>query len=120
MMSEPPHSIICQRCGRGFTRTAAYREFLARRGVNVKVPVLCMACFLKVGPMPKQRGEVKWFDPRRHYGFITTERGPDVFLHQDQILASDERKLHEGQAVRFHIHQATKGPEAWNVELTDE
>jgi CspA family cold shock protein len=76
-----------------------------------------VTCFLKAGPLPKQKGEVKWFDPRKRYGFIVTEEGEDVFVHQHQILGSDAAKPHEGQMVRFHVQQSSKGPEALNVEL---
>jgi cold shock CspA family protein len=119
-MSNSTNSLVCQRCGRGFMLTTAYHDFLARRGVKVKVPMHCMTCFLKVGPLPKQWGKVKWFDSRKRYGFIAAEGDQDVFLHQEQILGCEEDKLHEGQMVRFHVHQSLKGPEAWNVELAEE
>jgi CspA family cold shock protein len=116
-MSNPSQSVVCRRCGRGFVATTTYHDFLARRGVHVKVPMLCMTCFLKTGPLPKQQGEVKWFNPRKRYGFIVTEKGDDVFLHKKQILAGGASNPHEGQSVRFHLHYSPKGPEAWNVEL---
>lgn len=116
-MSETSRSIVCQRCGRGFVLTPSYRDFLSRRGVKVKVPMLCMTCFLKAGPLPKQEGEVKWFNPRKRYGFIVTEEGRDIFVHQQQILAGKGNAPHEGQAVRFHLQHSPKGPEAVNVEL---
>jgi CspA family cold shock protein len=116
-MSETSRSIVCQRCGRGFVLTSSYRHFLSRRGIKVKVPMLCMTCFLKAGPLPKQEGEVKWFNPRKRYGFIVTEEGQDIFVHQQQILARKGNEPHEGQTVRFHLQHSPKGPEAVNVEL---
>jgi CspA family cold shock protein len=115
-MDRSSQAVVCHRCGRGFVRTPAYRNFLARRGIKVRVPVLCMTCFLKTGPMPKQKGEVKWFDSRKRYGFIVSRAGEEVFVHQQQILAGDDANLHEGQDVRFHVHDTFKGPEALNVE----
>jgi CspA family cold shock protein len=79
--------------------------------------MLCTTCFLKIGPLPKQKGEVKWFSPRKRYGFIVTNDGEDVFVHQQQILNKAGKHPHEGQGVRFHVHQTPKGPEALNVEL---
>jgi CspA family cold shock protein len=117
MMTGFSDAVICQRCGRGFVATPNYRDFLARRGVQVKVPVLCMTCFLKTGPLPKKQGEVKWFDPRKRYGFIVTREGQDVFLHQRQILEENGDGPREGQAVRFHLYHSRKGPEAMNVEI---
>jgi CspA family cold shock protein len=117
--SDQLHIVICQRCGRGFVLTDLYRDLLARRKTKIAVPVLCPTGFLKAGPLPKQRGEVKWFDPRRHYGFIITEEGEELFFHQQQIVEGSEDQAREGQTVRFHVRYAAKGPEALNVELTE-
>jgi CspA family cold shock protein len=119
-MSNSSESVVCQRCGRGYVMTDAYLDFLRRRGVKVKVPIQCMTCFLKDGPLLKQRGEIKWFNPRKRYGFIATDGGREIFVHQKQILNDEMNRLREGQAVWFHEHQSLKGPEAWNVELPDE
>jgi CspA family cold shock protein len=88
-------------------------------GVKVIQPMLCPTCFMKVGPLPKQHGVVKWFNPGKHYGFISVDEGEDVFFHQQQIVQSGEATL-EGQTVRFHVRYAKKGPEALNVELAGE
>ncbi len=116
-MSNSTQSVVCQRCGRGFVMTDAYLDFLRRRGVKVRIPMQCMACFLKGGPLLKERGEIKWFSSHKRYGFIATEEGHEIFVHQKQILEDQENILREGQAVRFHVHQSLKGPEACNVEL---
>jgi CspA family cold shock protein len=116
-MSEATQSVVCQRCGRGFIVTTSFRDFLARRGRHVKVPVVCMTCFLRKGPVRKQQGEVKWFNPNKHFGFVLSEEGQDVFLHQNHFLEDNGKALQAGQKVRFHLHQAPRGPEAWNVEL---
>jgi len=76
-----------------------------------------MTGFLKAGPLPKQVGEVKWFSPRKHYGFVINEEGRDVFVHQQEILEGQGNGLHEGQKVCFHVQHSPKGPEAVNVEL---
>jgi CspA family cold shock protein len=71
------------------------------------------------GPLPKQRGRVKWFDTRKHYGFIDAEQGGDAFFHETQLLAEQKATPREGQVVRFHLRYSVKGPEALNVELVD-
>jgi CspA family cold shock protein len=116
-MSGSTRSSVCQRCGRGFIVTEGYLDFLAQRGAKIKVPMLCMTCFVKAGPLPKQQGKVKWFNPRKHYGFIATGGDQDVFVHQRQVLGDDGNGLQEGQTVLFHSRYAKKGPEALNVEL---
>jgi cold shock CspA family protein len=119
-MSEQMSVVECTRCGSSFILSENYCDWLARRGVKVIQPMLCPTCFMKVGPLPKQRGVVKWFNPGKHYGFIGVEEGEDVFFHQRQIIGSDERETHEGQTARFHMRYAEKGPEALNVELLGE
>jgi CspA family cold shock protein len=118
-MSDEHQTIICQRCGCGFVLTSTYRDFLARRGVKVAVPVQCMRCFLQAGPLPKQRGQVKWFSPRKGYGFITTVEDKDVFFHQNELVVGNGNLPHEGQGTRFHLRHSVKGSEAVNVELVE-
>jgi CspA family cold shock protein len=119
-MSEQASIVECQRCGCRFSLTPTYRDWLARRGVKVVRPMLCPTCFMKVGPLPKQRGIVKWFNPHRRCGFIVAEEGEEVFFHQRQIVKGRVEETHEGRTVRFHMCHARKGPEALNVELIGE
>lgn len=116
-MREELEVTICQRCGRGFVLTDTYRGFLARWGRQVIVPVLCPSCFLEAGPLPKRRGEVKWFSPRKRYGFIAVGEDRDVFFHEQQLLESDDVVPQAGQLARFHIRRSAKGLEALNVEI---
>jgi CspA family cold shock protein len=97
--------------------TSSYLDLLSRRNVRVIVPVLCPTCFLSKGPQPKHHGEVKWFSPRKHYGFIVSEEGEELFFHEHQLLAAGGSQPEGGQPVRFHVHYAIKGPEALNVEV---
>ena len=100
--------------------TPSYRDFLARRGAKVSLPMLCVNCFLKTGPLPKQHGKVKWFNPRKHYGFIVTGEGQEIFFHQSELVEDQGNTPHEGQGIRFHVRHSVKGPEALNVELVEE
>jgi CspA family cold shock protein len=100
----------------GFMMTENYRAFLERRGTNLIIPVQCLNCFWHDGPLPKHRGQVKWFNQHRRYGFILDEDGHEVFFHQEQLVERDDGELKEGEPVRFHVRYAPKGPEAVNVE----
>jgi cold shock CspA family protein len=118
-MSNQRETAICRKCGKGFVLTAIYQDFLARRGARVTTPMQCMSCFLKRGPLPKQSGKIKWYSPHKHYGFIVTEKDKEVFFHQNELVADNGSSLQEGQEVWFHVRQATKGPEAINVEIPE-
>jgi cold shock CspA family protein len=118
-MSTERRTAICQNCGSGFVLTRTYQDLIRRRGGRIIVPVLCPTCFLTEGPLPKQRGKIKWFDIRKHYGFIAAERGDEAFFHQTQLVADSSVVPHEGQVVRFHLRYSVKGPEALNVELVE-
>jgi len=64
--------------------------------------------------MPK--GNVKWFNASKGYGFISQETGEDLFVHFSAIQGDDGFKsLDEGQPVEFEITQGPKGLQATNV-----
>jgi cold shock protein len=60
-------------------------------------------------------GNVKWFNDAKGFGFITTEKGDDVFVHFSAIQGSGFRSLPEGAAVEFDVEQGPKGLQATNV-----
>ena len=52
--------------------------------------------------MPK--GKVKWFNPRKGYGFITPDEGEkDIFVHISALEKSSIDKLNEGDVISFEI-----------------
>jgi len=63
------------------------------------------------------RGTVKWFNPKKGYGFITKDEGGDVFVHYSAIDMDGFRTLQEGQKVEFEIQNSDKGPQAVNVKV---
>lgn len=50
-----------------------------------------------------ENGIVKWFNPRRGYGFLTGEDEMDYFVHHSNIEMEGFRTLKEGQPVTFEI-----------------
>jgi len=63
------------------------------------------------------RGTVKWFNDAKGYGFISSDDGQDVFVHQSEIKAEGFRTLKEGQKVEFDLTQGQKGSKAVNVRV---
>jgi len=60
-------------------------------------------------------GNVKWFNDAKGFGFITTEKGEDVFVHFSAIQGAGFRSLPEGATVEFDLVQGPKGLQAANV-----
>ena len=65
--------------------------------------------------MATVRGQVKWFDDQKGYGFISQEGGKDVFVHFRAIQSEGYKTLPEGQKVSFEIEDGQKGLQAANV-----
>lgn len=67
--------------------------------------------------MAEKTGIVKWFNGEKGYGFISCDKGDDVFVHHSQIKEKgSEKDLHEGESVTFDIQDGEKGPMATNVQ----
>lgn len=62
-----------------------------------------------------ETGTVKWFNSSKGFGFISRERGDDVFVHYKSITGQGYRSLEEGDRVQFEIGQGPKGLQANNV-----
>ncbi len=65
------------------------------------------------------KGQVKWFDQKKGYGFITQEDGDDLFVHYSAINRDGFKTLDEGDEVEFEISQGKKGLQATNVTVLE-
>jgi len=61
------------------------------------------------------RGQVKWFNAEKGFGFIETEEGNDIFVHFSAIQSDGFKTLDEGQNVEFDVVEGNRGPQAANV-----
>ncbi|MFY7671202.1 cold-shock protein [Tenacibaculum sp. MEBiC06402] len=60
-----------------------------------------------------QEGTVKFFNDSKGFGFITSETGEDIFVHNSGLI--DE--IRENDKVQFSTEQGRKGLNAVNVEV---
>ena len=63
-----------------------------------------------------QHGQVKWFDPKKGFGFILGPAGQDVFVHYSQIQGDGFRSLKDGEEVDYELLQGDKGYQARDVQ----
>jgi len=62
-------------------------------------------------------GNVKWFDPKKGYGFIIGPEGKDVFVHYTSIDGEGFRSLREGERVQYDLIETSKGLAASHVRV---
>ena len=65
------------------------------------------------------KGQVKWFDSKKGYGFITGENGKEIFVHFTGIVSNGFKSLNEGQKVEFEVGSGAKGEQAVNVTVVE-
>ena len=64
----------------------------------------------------KEVGTVKWFNDSKGFGFITREKGDDLFVHHNSIIADGFKTLKENAEVEFDVVNTEKGEAANNVQ----
>ncbi|MHC4996186.1 MAG: cold-shock protein [Planctomycetota bacterium] len=62
------------------------------------------------------RGQVKWFDPKKGFGFIHGPSGQDVFVHYSHISSEGFRALKDGEWVDYELIEGDKGWQARSVQ----
>jgi CspA family cold shock protein len=66
-----------------------------------------------------QKGEIKWYDQNKGYGFIKPDEGErDIFLHSAGIAPDSPRTFGAGDRVEFEVLDTPRGPRAVNVRKT--
>jgi len=63
-------------------------------------------------------GTVKWFDPKKGFGFIARDSGDDLFVHHTALTGNGFRTLNENDSVEFDIEKDDKGERAINVKVS--
>ena len=70
--------------------------------------------------MSTLRGQVKWFNFRKGFGFIEREdKQKDVFIHITAVKAAGIKTLQENDKLEFTLEDGPKGPSAVNLKKID-
>jgi CspA family cold shock protein len=65
----------------------------------------------------KARGTVKWYDPRKGYGYATRKGAAEVFLHYGAIRSDGVIELKPGQEIEFILEQTERGGVAHEIRI---
>lgn len=65
-------------------------------------------------------GTVKWFDPKKGFGFIVNEQGQDVFVHYTSLEGDGFRCLRNGQEVEYEQFDSGKGLQGRKVMVVEQ
>lgn len=65
-------------------------------------------------------GAVKWFDPRKGFGFIIGPEQQDIFAHYSVIQGDGFRVLKDGSLVEYDAEKTDKGWKATRVVRKDD
>ena len=63
------------------------------------------------------QGKIKWFDPKKGYGFITPDDGSrDAFLHVSALQKAGIDSLEEGEAVTYNLAEERGKQSATDIQ----
>lgn len=73
-------------------------------------------------PLPslgREAGTVKWFNPNKGFGFISTDDGREIFVHFKAVQNGGRRSLRTGTRVSFKTVTTERGEQADEVHIED-
>uniref|UniRef100_UPI003F4FC05F cold shock domain-containing protein n=1 Tax=Caballeronia sp. LjRoot34 TaxID=3342325 RepID=UPI003F4FC05F len=62
-------------------------------------------------------GRLKVYDPVKGFGFITVEKGKEVFVNYQEFDGASDAAVVTGLLLEFDLVEAAKGPRARNVKI---
>jgi cold shock protein len=72
------------------------------------------------GPAEEVEGQVKWYDPKKGFGFVAVDGSKDVFIHRSVLAKEGINELAEGQRIHMKVVPGAKGLEAIGLSLKDD
>lgn len=64
----------------------------------------------------KIKGKVKWFNPKKGWGFIEGEDGRDFFAYFKDIQMEGYKALSQNEEVTFEVAETEKGKKAVEIK----
>ena len=67
------------------------------------------------------QGKLKWFDPKKGYGFIKPDDGDkDAFLHISALEKANITQLEEKEIIKYELTEHRGKMSASNIEIVKE
>tara|TARA_B100001123_G_C15276029_1_gene1012205 strand:+ start:1849 stop:2061 length:213 start_codon:yes stop_codon:yes gene_type:complete len=68
--------------------------------------------------MSSKTGTVKWFNPKKGYGFISQDDAPDkdMFLHITALQKANISVLNEGDKISYDVEEENGRQSAVNIK----
>ncbi|RPJ74599.1 MAG: cold shock domain-containing protein [Desulfobacteraceae bacterium] len=60
-------------------------------------------------------GRIKWYNPKKGYGFIASEEVGEIFVHNSGIKEFGFFGFQEDDKVTFEVRETQRGKQAVNV-----
>jgi CspA family cold shock protein len=108
--------LFCERCGISFLWTVEERN-AQPSDKQQPAPIYCPGCRVLLPTVERERGEVKFFNGRKQFGFLTRRTGPELYVHGSALPPN--LRLGPGDLVEFSVIQTERGVAASEVVLLE-
>lgn len=116
--STQDETLYCDHCGISFLWTGEEqrRSQQAKQENELELrPKRCPGCRHLLPPTGFERGEVKWYNARKRYGFIVRANQPDIFVHRSALIGTGH--LRTGDLVEFCVAETDEKLAARDVTV---
>lgn len=105
--------LYCENCGISFLWSFEEQKHHSQS----PAPEYCPACQKLLPVSLRERGLVKWFNPRKHFGFIVRRNAEEIFAPAAEVKG--RVRLKEGDLVEFTVSSNERGLMASEIKILD-
>ena len=115
--STQDETLYCDHCGISFLWTGEEQREIqqAKQEDDEARPNRCPGCRHLMPTSGFERGEVKWYNARKRYGFIVRANQPDIFVHRSALSGTGHLRI--GDLVEFCVAETDEKLAARDVTV---